>query len=933
MHNTSPSDTLTQPTFRKAMRATLAGLLVLFACASATAQERTDNRRLFWTGSNGSVWDNSTASWMTTGSYLTYADRAAGSDTWVPTEALPETTFITGDVVTFDSWSDQGWTWTGSSWAPPPKADPGDPNPDVSAPRVIEIASDGVIASDVVFSGFGSFTLTGGGITATASSIADGSIQLSGTGIAATHGFVTPGGRLIKYNVGTLTLSNTTAHHFEGGIHHLSGILSIADNRALGDNDIITQYLLDPGTVISDNYGHIYGEKLAAQIMQPDTEPEGARYRLPATVLDAAGHFYGYTSYQGQAAPSLHIAPTASGIDITGDIYIGSRIFTLNIEGTENEATISGRILGMIGAYGASRGAIVKTGDGTLILTGSQNWFYANGGTTSKVLEGRLVATHHNSLGTGPFSIDPGAVIEFRGVNGTLRQAFVGNGDIEITQGSNVTFNWRDGVLYNYESLPGVAPANNDLGNVTVTGTSRFTAMASGTYASVLGGNTVTVDVMDRSTLAVGREGISSWGSGGTDTPIKYPIYAGIVTFDEGSTLLFKPNAFLNTGAIYFFNDSVISFGAAGVSQLKYKSSNIMTEEQINALCAVPAGMSLVAVNRIYEDPSSYWYEFIVVNQGANPLNDIALTINTIDAVHDTISSRIADDFVDPVATLAPSRGRKWVNNIWMRYMHSEVEYDAAGAGTPGVDGHIGGAVMGFNGMIPGRVFLGAHVGFADNTLDTTNDTTLKSKQKFLGVHAAQIIGKTYISLDVTTGKVDADSIRNEPDSLVRARWKNSYYSGAIQFGVLLSPWKQTKLKPYAGMRYSRIKVTDYYEAKAESPLLIENFNDTCAQALYGLAASQKLVVFKRDLSVDASIGRKHIVSSPRSTLNAYYDNSYYQTRVPLARGDFYSDFTTFSLSARMFVSAHTQVGISCDYETSSASNRTTFSGLVGYSW
>ena len=916
-------------------------LLCAFAPAifapDASAQ-RADNRRLFYTGPVNGVWDNSSASWMTTGSFLAFAASASNASTavWLttvpgastPIVADPAATFIRGDVVVFDSTSDV-----------PPVINPDTGqlvagNPQYT--RTINIASEGVYASDVVVSGLGNFTFTGGAIHADPSFIAPDSVQVTGTGTGYATNYVRPTGSLVKWGTGVLTLSNTAASHFAGGIHLLGGVLSITDNRALGDNNIIGNQISG-----SPNYGQdrFYGDTLLSQIYLPYTVNGGIQ--VPAVVTNSSGQLQNATHFGGQ---TLHIAPSAAGIDITGDIFIGSLVFNFNIEG---DTTISGRILANLGAYGAVNGTIVKTGTGTLILSGTQNWFYANAGTTSRVDEGRLVATNQHAIGTGPFTIDPVAVLEFRGAVGTLRQAFVGGGNIEITQRSDITFDWRDGVLADYDIIPALAPANNVIRLISISGTSRFTAIASGTFSSVLGGAGVQILVTDRSTLAVGREGISQRGTGGTQIPMTYAILAGRIDLTGGSTLVLNPNAYLSAGALIVADDSTcaIAFGGSGVSRLRWQDGvnpDSITTTGTSLRYIVPNGMELY-INEIpvpvsgsqsipADTSSSGWCrEYILVNQGANPLKDITMTLNALDVLHDTLSSRLADNFLAPASPLAPSRGRKWVNSAWARYMTSQVDYDNVSITTPGITGRISGAVLGFDGILPGRVLAGFYGGASENNLNTTNNTSLSSQQRFIGVNAAQRFGKFYLAGDISTGRVRTDSIRNEEANIVRGKWTTSYYAGSIQAGAIFEPWEKTIVKPFAGLRYTKLKIYDFFEV-GPSPLMVEDFNDTGAQVVYGASAGRQFVVLKRNLNIDVSLARKQFIRSPRSTLETNYFDAP-DTPVTLKRGDYYSSIIATGISARMALSRNTIAGLAFDYEFSSSHTRFGATGMVAYQW
>jgi autotransporter-associated beta strand protein len=918
----------------------------------SNAQTRTDNRRLFWTGSAGAVWDNSTASWMATGSYLSYATRdyagLPGEVTWVPCDALPGTPFLAGDVVIFDSRADTNSVWTGSSW----RTD--DDDPVFGSTRTIEIASEGVTASDVIvyasapstageITRSNNYIFTGGAITADPTLIDAGDTHLTGTGVGLAAGSVTPIGRLIKTGAGVLTLSNTAANHFPGGIHLLDGTLSVTTPCALGDNNIITNYVATSGNTTEAKYSAYFGEKLLPLIMQPG----GAPY-LPAVVLDYSGRLLSGVGTD----PTLHFAETADGIDVTGDIYLASRLFTLQVDGTAT-ATITGNIIGTAGNYGSSGGTLIKTGAGTLVLSGTRNLFYGTSKNYSRVDEGRVVATSPTSLGTGAWQIAPGSVLEFRGVKGTVRQAFIGGGDIEITNNSDLTFDWRSGTLDGYDGMSGNGswhPAKNEISNLTISGRSRFTALASGTYSEVLGGPNVAITVKDASTLVLGREGLTARGSGATKIPMTYAILANRIDLEDASTLVLNPNAYLSTGALIFTDDSIcsIAFGASGVSRLRVQESNVnpddITTTSDTVRYIVPDGMKLT-INEIpipvapgqsipNDNSSEGWCrEYILVNQGANPLKDIALTLNALDALHDTLYSHLADELVDPVTRHAPARSRRWVNEGWVRYISSRMDYDRASITTPGVEGRVNGLVIGADALLPGRVLLGIHGTIADNTLDTTNDTSISSKHKTLGIHAAQSFGKFYLSAAADTGRASTISYRTEAGNLVRGRWDTSYYTGAVQIGAAFTPWQNTVLKPFAGLRYAKLKISGHNETGSNfSPMEVRDFDDASAQAAYGIAIGRKFNLFKREFAADLSLARKHSIRTPRETLAVrYYDSP--DTPVTLERGEYYDDITAIGLSARAALSKHTIVGLALDYEVSSGYSRTTASILTAFTW
>jgi autotransporter-associated beta strand protein len=834
----------------------LAGLSALLL-ATAHAQ-RTDNRRLFWTGSHGADWSGS--SWQTSGSFLAYANTAIASPVWsttlpdadgTPVEALAATPFIIGDVAIFDSVTD----------------DPG--------ARTITIAADGVTASDIVVSGAGDYVFTGGAITADPA-LALGSVQLTGTGVA-------PAGRLLKLNTGDLTLSNTAPNRFAGGILLAAGTLTIADPRALGDNSVA----LFPAT-------HAATGAIALPAIV--TTAGGALLREAATLI---------------APVTLRVPAAAAGLDITGGIHLASQILTLDIEG---DTTISGPLTGAAGTQGATGGAIAKTGTGTLTLSGTRNWFYG----TSTVAAGRLVVTSPYAIGSGNMAVTTGTLV-FHGVTGTMPMSFIGGGRIEVTGASDLVFNWHSGALAG-------ATTTNFLSTLHVTGASRFSAIASGTLSGVLGGADATVIIEDRSTLVLGREGLSSRGTLAAGLPMTYPILAKRITLTGSSSLVFNPNAFLQTATLELTDGSAITFSASGVSRLHY----IDGTDPGDLSYRLPDGLTLITNPIPVSNGQSI--EYVVVNQGANPLKDIAMTAAALDALHDTISSRLADHFLHPPAPQTPARRRHWINSAWTRYLDSRVDYETGSAATqPGHSGRLNGLALGLDATLDGRLLAGLYAAAAENNLDTTNHTSLSTKQKLLGLYLALRFGRFHLAADASTGRARTDSLRYEAADLTRGKWETSYYAGALEAGFTLTPWNAAHLRPFAAVRYTKLKITDHYE-RGPSPLIINDFDDALGQALYGARLGQTFTLFKRPITADLTLARKHTINTPRETLiTHYYDSP--DTPVTLERGDYYTDTIAIAIALRAALTPHTYAALSYDHETASTRTRHTASLTVAYTW
>ncbi|MDR2674092.1 MAG: autotransporter domain-containing protein [Opitutaceae bacterium] len=895
MHTIFPSHSRTasgRPCRRRAARACLPGFLAFLAAAAfapgAAAQQRTDdNRRLAWTGSYGADWSGS--SWKTADSYLSRLNTTEAQWTGpIQGSGEPSLAFLAGDSVLFDS--------TGNA-----------------AARAIAIADGGVTASDVVVSGAGDYTFTGGVLTADGGVLTPTTYQLAGPGVA-------PGGRLVKTGSGSLTLSNA-GNVFKGGILLAEGWLRVTNKNALGGNTI---------TILP----------LAAS---------GTGYILPAIVADANGTLLRASTATSLTDPGIHVASGASGLDITGAINFATTTGGLRIQ-TDGDATISGRIAAAVNTIpaGPTGGVLFKHGDGTLTLTGSNNAFINTGSTMADVnntgtainigtnigvvvMEGKLVATTAGALGGGSLYVrQHTGTLAFHGVRDdahpvTYPMAILGGGDIEVSGGSDITFDWRFGTLVNAP-----AAANNLIGNLTVTAASRLTALASGTLASVLGGRNVAVTVSDRSTLVLGREGITG-RTLGTGAPIEYPIDAGSIALTGASTLVLQPNTWLNlTGALTFDDDSRLAFAAAGVSRLDYVYAAVPAVSEH----LVPAGMTLE--RRVNAEAGRI--DYIVTNQVANPVKNAGLAFAAADTVLDLAASRLHEDFLLPVAAAAAGAAAdgKWAHGAFLRGITGDFNFDDAGW-----DGRLGGALAGFNSTLGRRLQLGFHAGITESNLSITTAATraeLRAKQRFLGLHAIQRLGRFHIGAHAARVLAHADTWRDETGIEVRGRFKNSGYTAGLEAGLTLAPWENTLIRPYAAVRYTELDLRDFDEriiSKTGSPMAFaeQDITDTLSQLTFGVQAARRFTLLGRKASVSLNLAGRHALLAPDDTRDAVFADVPGMAPVTLARDDYYKDTAVIGASLRVLLPRRIQAGLDLEHETGSARTRDTAALSLGITW
>lgn len=611
-----------------------------------------------------------------------------------------------------------------------------------------------------------------------------------------------------------------------------------------------------------------------------------------------------------------------TGGDYTDDIYLADRTDTFVVDA---DTTLSGRITGTSDYREiATGGAFIKTGDGTLTLTGQRNWFLG----PNTVSSGTLVITHVGALGTGNLVVSPGATFVMSGIRDGMNfpQSITGGGRVEVAD-SDMTLNYRHGFVVGSPS-----GANSNFSELAVM-RSRLYALASGTLPSGLGGANVAVSIADNSTLVLGREGIMP-GISGLLAQTSYATVARTLAVDATSALVLNPGANLTvTGTLALDPDATFTFGGAGLMRLEYAALAAGSASP-DTLAAAPAGYSLDTTS-VVGIGGRQRRDYLVVNQGANPMHDIAITTAAIDTIIDTVSGRLNELFLLPAAD-APARreSRKWNNNAWLRGLFSAVDYETRGESRPGHNGRLGGLVLGLDSAYRQRVNLGLYGGITESNLDTAGATSLLSKQRYFGVSVTPRFKHFYITADAFSGNADSESLRREANGTTTAHWSNQFSGGGLEAGAILRPWRDGFVRPRVGVRYTSIDVRDFNERApvGASPMVVENFSDSLAQVNLAVDAARRFTLFKRDALAGASLGLKRHVSEPRATLAATF-RDYPEHGFALERGDYYGDTVSLGASLGVAVTPSVHAGLSLGYERGAHHDRMTASLSVNCMW
>ena len=399
--------------------------------------------------------------------------------------------------------------------------------------------------------GTGSLTLTGantysGGTTVSGGALIGTSTSLQGDilnnatvefdqGSSGTYaGSMTGGGALTKRGSGTLAL--TGANTYSGGTTIAGGVLIGTSASLQGDIRNNASLVFDQaasGTyagVISGSGTFTKSGAGTLTLSRSSTFTGGAS--IAGGVLRAGtANVFGAATAVGVASGATfdlnNFSQTLKSVSGGGNIALGSA--TLTTGGSNASAVLSGVISGT--------GSLVKTGGGTLALTGANTY---SGGTR---VSGGILLGNSTSLQGG--ILDDARVVFDQAFDGTFSGSIAGSGILEKAGGGTLTLAGTDthtgGTLISGGSL--VVTAANLSGFVQNDGGLIFGGGADGVFSGTLGG-----------TGSLNKRGT------GTLTLNGYHIFSGLTTVAEGTLALngvLDGNVTVAPGATFRANGTV----------------------------------------------------------------------------------------------------------------------------------------------------------------------------------------------------------------------------------------------------------------------------------------------------------------------------------------------------------------------------------------
>ncbi|EBM9192553.1 autotransporter-associated beta strand repeat-containing protein [Salmonella enterica subsp. enterica serovar Kentucky] len=429
----------------------------------------------------------------------------------------------------------------------------------------------------------------------------DETLTLSGTN-SYTGGTTISGGTLVATNVEALgsgdvtddaTLELNTGGTFDNAISGSGQVVKSGDKMLTlsGANSYSGGTLISDGTLVASNV-----EALGT----------GDVTNNATLALNTGGDFTNNISGSGQVVKSGDDTLTLSGSNsytggttISGGTLVATNVDALGTGDVTNSSTLELNTGGTFDNAISGSGQVVKSGDETLTLSGSNTY---TGGTL--ISGGTLVATNVDALGTG--DVTDNATLELN-TGGTFDNVISGSGQVVKSGDDTLTLSgansYTGGTLISGGTL--VATSVEALGSGDVTDNAVLELNTGGTFDNAISGSGQVVKSGDKTLTLSGANS-----------------YTGGTTI-SGGTLVASNVEALGSGDID--NYASLQLNASG----QFVTANLTTHD--NAITAIGAGSALRANTLTQEANSTLAVHLTDSNSGAIVTADRANLGGTLD--------------------------------------------------------------------------------------------------------------------------------------------------------------------------------------------------------------------------------------------------------------------------------------------------------------
>ncbi|EDI7683842.1 AIDA autotransporter-like protein ShdA [Salmonella enterica] len=504
----------------------------------------------------------------------------------------------------------------------------------ISGSGQVEKSGDGTLTLSGSNTYTGGTTINDGTLIATSvDALGSGDVTDNATLALNTGGTfdnaISGSGQVVKSGDGALTLSG--ANSYSGGTLISDGTLVASNVEALGTGDVTDNAVLELNTggdfinniggtgrveksgddtlTLSGSNSYTGGTLISSGTLvatNVDALGSGDVTDNATLELNTGGTFDNAISGSGQVVKSGDETLTLSGSNtytggtlISGGTLVANDVNALGTGDITDNATLALNAGGDFDNAISGSGQVVKSGDETLTLSGSNTY---TGGTL--ISGGTLVATNVEALGSG--DVTNNAVLELNtggdftnNIGGTGRVEKSGDGTLTLS-GSNT---YRGGTLISGGTL--VANNFEALGTGSVTNNATLELNTGGDFDNAISGSGNVV-----------KSGADTLTLSGNNS------YSGGTVINDGTLIAGRVNA-LGSGDID--NYASLQLNASG----QFVTANLTTHD--NATTAIGAGSALRANTLTQEANSTLAVHLIDSNSGAIVTADHANLGGTLD--------------------------------------------------------------------------------------------------------------------------------------------------------------------------------------------------------------------------------------------------------------------------------------------------------------
>jgi hypothetical protein len=436
---------------------------------------------------------------------------------------------------------------------------------------------------------------------------------------------------------------------------------------------------------------------------------------------------------------------------------------------------------------------------------------------------------------------------------------------------------------------------------------SRVTAMSAG----ALGGPSSNVFVEAGSTLTAASAGVQA----GNITIDGGVLTFGVINGGLGSLVVTGTASFANAAAL-----RIDGIAPGGVYNVLQSGAIVGDFAYDNIQNGVVVDFSRTADGSIL---------LTALNQSAEPARDVAMTLDTLFAVRDTLSARVSEALLLPLA--ARERGAP-ANDFWINGMTAKTDYDAT-AGHIGQAVDVHGVLAGYDRVLRGGAgLLGFYGGIASGKSGTDNFAHSDAGTQTIGIYGTANLAPFYISADVSFGWMNTTAHRREGAGAVKSDYDGDYQSIGLETGFVWNAGKNTLIRPAIGIQGVSVRQDERIEM-GDGAMRVDAFRYNTVQGLASVRGTQRFTLWGHACAFDLNAGWRFDVSSDDGTVGATFVADTTGRRFALRTGGYAKGTALVGTGFRIALWDDVLAGFSYGYEGGGDLGRQSFSATLRWLW